>query len=159
VGPPKSRAGVRTVALPELVTAELKHHVQQFAEQEPDGLVFIGPRGAALRETTFGTKVWRPTLDKLGLSHLHFHDLRGFAATLAAVSGATTAELMYRLGQSTPDMALRYQRATSARDAAIARDLNALLRQRESKQRAGGTSRARSRTSEKPAAQDPLPGF
>jgi hypothetical protein len=66
---------------------------------------------------------------------------------------------MYRLEQSTPDMALRYQRATSARDAAIARDLNTLLRQRESKQRAGGTSRTRSRTSEKPAAQDPLPGF
>jgi len=127
VGPPKSRAGVRVVALPEIAADSLRRHVALYAEQEPDGLVFIGPRGGAVRESTFGTKVWRPTLRKLNLSHLHFHDLRGFAATLAAVSGATTAELMYRLGHATPDLALRYQRATTTRDAAIARGLDQLI--------------------------------
>jgi hypothetical protein len=39
-------------------------------------------------------------LRELNLSHLHFHDLRSFAATLAAVTGPTTAELLYRLGHA-----------------------------------------------------------
>jgi integrase len=132
----------------------LRRHLEKYAEQEPDGLVFIGPRGAAVRETTFGTKVWRPTLRKLELSHLHFHDLRGFAATLAAVSGATTAELMYRLGHATPDLALRYQRATTERDAAIARDLDALVRANKQKR-----SEQRVNKANDLGEQGTLPGF
>ncbi|MFN2539123.1 MAG: tyrosine recombinase XerC [Mycobacteriales bacterium] len=142
VGPPKSTAGIRVVALPAVAMDSLRHHLTHYAEPDTDGLVFVGPRGAAVRETTFGTKVWRPTLRKLELSHLHFHDLRGFAATLAAVTGATTAELMYRLGHATPDLALRYQRATADRDAAIARDLDALLNARTPKRTARRVKKA-----------------
>ncbi|GAC1441877.1 MAG: hypothetical protein NVSMB55_10870 [Mycobacteriales bacterium] len=36
-------------------------------------------------------------------------------------------ELMYRLGHATPDLALRYQRATATRDAAIAHSLDQLI--------------------------------
>jgi len=61
------------------------------------------------------------------LDGVHFHDLRGFAATMAAISGATTAELMRRLGHATPDMALRYQLATAARDAAVAWSVSRLV--------------------------------
>jgi integrase len=154
VGPPKSQAGVRVIALPAVARDSLRRHLEKYAEQEPDGLVFIGPRGAAVRETTFGTKVWRPTLRKLELSHLHFHDLRGFAATLAAVSGATTAELMYRLGHATPDLALRYQRATTERDAAIARDLDALVRANKQKR-----SEQRVNKANDLGEQGTLPGF
>jgi integrase len=153
VGPPKSRAGVRVIALPEIAADSLRRHVALYAEQEPDGLVFIGPRGGAVRESTFGTKVWRPTLHKLNLSHLHFHDLRGFAATLAAVSGATTAELMYRLGHATPDLALRYQRATATRDAAIARGLDELVNKRVAPAEPPATTR---RSSSAPAEPEQL---
>jgi integrase len=128
VGPPKSKAGRRTVALPELVVVALIDHLESFADPEPAGLVFVGVRGAPVRETTFGTSVWRPTMRRLGLTGLHFHDLRGFAATLAAITGATTAELMHRLGHATPDVALRYQRATAARDAAIAHTIDELVK-------------------------------
>jgi integrase len=155
VGPPKSEAGVRVVALPALAMDSLRTHLALYAEPEDDGLVFIGPRGAAVRETTFGTKVWRPTLARLCLSHLHFHDLRGFAATLAAVTGATTAELMYRLGHATPDLALRYQRATLDRDAAIARELDALLTPNK-QPRAPKRAKA---AAEHEAVQGTLPGF
>jgi hypothetical protein len=71
--------------------------------------------------------VWRPAMRSLGLRGLHFHDLRGCAATLAAITGATTAELMHRLGHATPDVALRYQRATADRDVAIAKALSELV--------------------------------
>ena len=154
VGPPKSRAGERVIALPTVALNSLRHHLAHFAEQEPDGLVFIGPRGAAVRETTFGTKVWRPALKQLNLSHLHFHDLRGLAATLAAHTGATTAELMYRLGHATPDLALRYQRATLERDAGIARDLDTLLSTSSRKTQAKGR-----RAQAKRPSQDTLPGL
>lgn len=127
VGPPKSRAGRRTVALPDLVVAALADHLERFSEPAAGGLVFVGAKGAPVRTTTFGTRVWRPTVRDAGLLGLHFHDLRGFAATLAAITGATTAELMHRLGHATPDVALRYQRATADRDAAIASALGELI--------------------------------
>jgi integrase len=154
VGPPKSPASERVITLPTVALDSLRYHLAHFAEQEPDGLVFIGPRGAAVRESTFGTKVWRLALRQLDLSHLHFHDLRGLAATLAAHTGATTAELMYRLGHATPDLALRYQRATLERDAGIARDIDSLLKKSSRKPRAksGGTRSTQT-------GQDTLPGF
>jgi len=48
---------------------------------------------------------------------------------LAAATGATLAELMARLGHSTPGAALRYQHAAEGRDAAIAAALSAMVGQ------------------------------
>lgn len=42
-------------------------------------------------------------------------------------TGATLAELMARLGHSTPSAALRYQHAAQGRDAQIAAALSALV--------------------------------
>lgn len=127
VGPPKSEAGRRTVAIPAVILDELQQHVAQFAEGGPAGLMFVGPKGRPLRNANFGRSVWRPAVQQVGLPGLHFHDLRGCAATLAAIAGATTAELMHRLGHTTPDVALRYQRATADRDVAVARALSELV--------------------------------
>jgi len=124
VGAPKSEAGRRMVAIPPHMLDELRHHLARYSEPAPDGLVFVGPKGGPLRNSTFSRSVWRPARDRLGLSYLHFHDLRGCAATLAAISGATTAELMARFGHTTPDMAMRYQRATADRDSALAKALS-----------------------------------
>jgi hypothetical protein len=49
------------------------------------------------------------------------------ANTLAAASGATTKELMYRMGHASPTAALRYQHATRDRDAVIAAALGQLM--------------------------------
>jgi integrase len=62
----------------------------------------------------------------VGLGYLHLHDLRHLGATLAAASGATTKELMARLGHATPAAALRYQHATEDRDRVIAEALSGL---------------------------------
>jgi integrase len=51
----------------------------------------------------------RPAVQQLGLEGLRFHDLRHTAATLAAAAGATTRELMERMGHTSPAVALRYQ--------------------------------------------------
>ena len=77
---------------------------------------------------TFGRSVWRPARQAAGLPEgFHLHDLRGVSATRAAISGATVKELMHRLGHSTPDMAMRYQRAEEVRDAQLAQMMSEAL--------------------------------
>ncbi|MGQ0825115.1 MAG: hypothetical protein ACT4OX_08855 [Actinomycetota bacterium] len=55
------------------------------------------------------------------------HDLRHAGATLAAQAGATTRELMARLGHSSPRAALRYQHASAERDRGLAARLDELF--------------------------------
>jgi integrase len=50
--------------------------------------------------------------------------LRHTGATMAAQKGATLAELMNRLGHSTPQAAMKYQHAADGRDKAIAAALS-----------------------------------
>ncbi|MGZ4565948.1 MAG: tyrosine-type recombinase/integrase [Blastococcus sp.] len=63
----------------------------------------------------------------IGLPPVRPHELRHTGATLAAATGATTKELMRRLGHSSPAAALLYQHAADDRDAEIARALDAML--------------------------------
>jgi len=67
-----------------------------------------------------------PARDAAGRPDLRWHDLRHTGAVLAASTGATLAELMGRLGHSTPQAAMRYQHAAKGRDQAIARALSAI---------------------------------
>jgi len=62
----------------------------------------------------------------VGVEHLHFHDLRHTGNTLAATTGASTKELMVRIGHANPRAALIYQHATAERDKAIAESLSEL---------------------------------
>jgi integrase len=55
------------------------------------------------------------------------HWLRHTGATLAASTGATTKELMHRLGHASPAAALVYQHAVSERDSEIARALDVMV--------------------------------
>jgi Phage integrase family len=70
--------------------------------------------------------VWRLAVKQLGLEGLRFHDLRHTAATLAAAAGATTRELMERMGHTSPAVALRYQHVMADRQGAIAAALDGL---------------------------------
>ena len=114
----------RAVAIPPHIVPALRHHLERFSEAGPDGLVFVGPKGGALSSANFGADVWRPAVTSVGLRGFTFHGLRGVSATLAARQGATTKELMRRLGHATPDMAMRYQRADAERVRALARAMS-----------------------------------
>lgn len=61
-----------------------------------------------------------------GRPDLRPHDLRHTGVVLAAQTGATLAELMARLGHSTPAAAMRYQHAAADRDRLIADALSQL---------------------------------
>jgi integrase len=80
----------------------------------------VGPKGGPIRRNNFSSRVWAPAAEAAGLpAGSHLHDLRGWGATIAARHGATTRELMHRLGHASPAAALRYQRAEQERDAAL----------------------------------------
>ena len=123
VGPTKSAAGFRTVALPELIAGDLREHVDRFAGAGDDALIFVGEKGAMLKRGNWRTSVkWPESIKKAGLPEgFTFHDLRHTGNHLAASAGATTKELMHRMGHGSMRAALIYQHATSERDQEIAK--------------------------------------
>ena len=63
---------------------------------------------------------------------LRFHDLRHTGNTLAAATGASTKELMSRMGHSSSRAALIYQHATQDRDKVIADSLSSMIMEHQS---------------------------
>jgi len=100
----------------------LREHLERHAEPGPEGLVFCNHGGGPLRRATLYS-AWLRARAEVGADNVTLHDLRHASATLAAQAGATTRELMARLGHSSPQAALRYQHASPERD----RDLAARL--------------------------------
>jgi integrase len=125
VGPPKSRAGSRTVSFPELILPDLQEHLEKFSGGGRDGLVFCALKGQPLRRSDFNKSVrWHELVAEIGVPNLHLHDLRHTGNTLAASSGASLKDLMTRMGHDSPAAALIYQHATREADAAIAIAMN-----------------------------------
>jgi len=86
--------------------------------------VFPAPTGGHLRSDGALHRVFADAREAAGRPDLTIHGLRHTGATLAAATGATLAELMRRLGHSTPVAAMRYQHATDDRNQAIAEALS-----------------------------------
>jgi len=127
VGTPKSDAGTRNVAIPPHLIPVLREHMGKSIAGGREGLLFpaAGDPSRHLAPATL-YRVFYRARDAAGRPDLRWHDLRHTGAVLAASTGATLAELMGRLGHSTPQAALRYQHAAEGRDTAIARALSAL---------------------------------
>lgn len=135
VGPPKSAEGVRTVPLPSGLTPDVERHLQAYVGPFPDDLVFPPAGGEGFVHDRQFNAAWNPARDAAGVrvasrwddkgrptgwdSVVREHDLRAFAGTVFAQSGATLRETMSFLGHSTTVAAMAYQ-ATTGREADIA---------------------------------------
>ena len=84
------------------------------------------PGGQPLRRATW-YRAWSRAMTELDIEGMKPHDLRHTGNTLAAMTGASTKELMARFGQSTPRAALIYQHATENRDQEIADALSRMV--------------------------------
>jgi integrase len=122
-GPPKTRAGQRSVSLPRTVVDELAEHV---AGLEPGELLFPAPEGGPVRASLFRRRVWAPAVARAGLAPLRLHDLRHTAVALWIAAGATPKEIATRAGHTSVSVVLdRYghllpgteERVTDALDA------------------------------------------
>ena len=127
VGEPKTGAGHRTVTLPAGIAAALEEHLEKHVPRSPDALLFSTGSGGYLARSNWNSTFRRATA-AIGLPAVRPHELRHTGATLAAATGATTKELMRRLGHSSPAAALLYQHAADDRDTDIARALDDMLR-------------------------------
>lgn len=125
VGAPKTAAGIRDVNVPPHIRPMLKAHLKKHVAAGADALLFCTEDGQHMHGDQYRTP-WEKARAAIGKPNLRVHDLRHVGAVLAAQSGATTAELMHRLGHTTPVMSLRYQHVAEGRDALIAERLSAL---------------------------------
>lgn len=127
IGPPKTDAGVRDVAIPPHLMPAVERHLDTHVAQADHALLFPSSYDAThhMQPSTL-YKVYYPAREAAGRKDLRWHDLRHTGAVLAAQTGATLAELMGRLGHTTPGAAMRYQHAAADRDTEIARRLSQL---------------------------------
>lgn len=134
-GPPKTDAGIRDIAIPPHVLPAIRDHLNTYVTGRT-GLLFPAADGTSnMAPSAFYGKAptarkagwgWYAARHAAGRDDLAFHHLRHTGAVLAAQSGATIAELMGRLGHTTPAAAMRYQHAASERDKAIAARMSEL---------------------------------
>ena len=106
IGPPKTKAAMRTITIPEFLVDVLHTQLMSRADWNPgqmlgpDELVFASPRGGVLSRTRFRNRYWDPAVKEAGLADLDFHDLRHFAAWIAIKAGAHPKSIQARLGHA-----------------------------------------------------------
>lgn len=125
VGPTKSDAGARDVHVPPHVVPILAEHLRAHVGPRRDALLFPAAHDETehMQPSTL-YKVFYPARKAAGRPDLRWHDLRHTGATLAAMAGATQAELMQRIGHSTPQAAQLYQHVAADRGRLIAARLS-----------------------------------
>ena len=100
VGPPKTRAAVRTVPLPQIVIDLLKPRIDK---RPPTEKAITSTNGGFLRSNNWRRRTrWSRALKRTQLAPLTIHDLRHTYASLARASGADLRYVQKTMGHSTP---------------------------------------------------------
>ncbi|MEJ6013979.1 site-specific integrase [Corynebacterium sp. H127] len=109
----------RWVMVPGHLIPLLIGHMDTMKDKSRDALLFPNADGGWSDRRRFNRMLKRAgeTVDRGDVSS---HDLRHYGGTEFARAGASMPEVMARLGHSTTASALRYQHATSERDAELA---------------------------------------
>jgi hypothetical protein len=71
-GPPKSRAGRRSVPFPDLIVPDLCAYLDGLGHAA--ALVSTSPDGQPLRHSNFYRRVWMPAAAATGMADTHLHD-------------------------------------------------------------------------------------
>jgi integrase len=132
-GPPKTRAGRRSVPIPSWLAEELGAHLVGML---PDDLVWEAPRGdGPIRLASWRARYWAPATAAAELGDLRprIHDMRHTACSLWIATGANARQVATWAGHSSvvtvfdryghlfpSDAAAAMERLTAYRDASIA---------------------------------------
>jgi integrase len=125
ISTPKSGRG-RSVVVPDHIRGEVKHHLDAYVEDGPEAKLFAPANGGCHLNDQVFREQFNAALKVIGREGVRVHDLRHFAGTMTALTGATLAETMARLGHSTPKAAMLYQQVASGRAEEIAAGLSRL---------------------------------
>jgi integrase len=120
---PKTPGSVRDVLVPALVSEALREHLTRIP-LGADQLIFPNQKNPSKHQGEYEVRsAWKRAQEVSGYKGT-LHSLRAFAATQYGLLGATTVELMDRLGHRNVRTAMRYQR-TTGREVALLKELGA----------------------------------
>ena len=111
--PPKSRAGLRTIAIGPKVFSNMQHLHQRYSQRKiefdsdwrDNDLIFTDDAGSPIKYRKLVTQ-FKILLKDAGLPEIRFHDLRHTAATQMLVNGVDILTVSKRLGHSKPSITL-----------------------------------------------------
>ncbi len=131
---PKSRAGRRTLTLPDILVQALREYRRQQLETRlrlglgklpDDALLFSNLEGGPLRPTTASQR-WSRCAEALGMPDVTFHALRHTHASQLIHAGVDIVTISRRLGHAKPDITLRvYSHMFTQDDSRAAAAINA----------------------------------
>jgi integrase len=134
--PPKSKAGRRTLTLPEITVEALREHRKQLLERRvklglgrlgPDDLLFANLEGKPLRPSAVSSD-WGNLAERIGMPEITFHALRHSHASLLIASGVDIVTISKRLGHAKPSVTLAiYAHMFTSDDSKAAAAVNAAL--------------------------------
>jgi integrase len=134
---PKTRAGARSISLPDIVVEILREHRRQQLEQRlalglgkasVDALVFPAPGSERLWSPDVFSGLWKDVETELGLG-ISFHSLRHTHASQLIAAGVPITEIAHRLGHASPATTLAiYAHMFKKDDSKAAAAINAALK-------------------------------
>lgn len=138
--PPKSEAGVRTIAISPFTARMLAEHMDRFSAPGADGLVFVNQAGNPLIASSFHTHYFKPALAAARVK-CRFHDLRHTSVALAIRAGAHAKTIQVRMGHASITVTLdRYGDLFPELDEAIASAFDKAFNATDTARRGGGVS-------------------
>lgn len=126
-GPTKTAKSRRLVHLPGFVVDELRRHLAEHVDADPEALLFTTSTGSPIRRS-YVARFFARARRAIGRSELTWHDLRHTGATLAYQAGASVPEVQARLGHATMRAASIYAHAADDSDRVLAARLDAMFR-------------------------------
>jgi integrase len=112
-----------------MVAELLSDHMTRFSAPGPDGFVFPGADGGALRASAWRRRHWGPAIKAAGLEPLRPHDLHHTAVSLWIAAGATPKQIATWAGHTSVALVLdRYGHLLPGHEAAVLDALDALAR-------------------------------
>lgn len=105
----------RTVVVPPHIRADIKHHPDVYVGPDPEALLVPGKSACGhLDDGTF-RNAWHRALKSVGVQPARLQDMRHFAGTMTARTGASLTENMDRLGHRSSSASLTYQDVVAGR--------------------------------------------
>jgi integrase len=106
LGPPKTKAGRRTVPIPGFVVEALVEHLDQFVDRDPDAFVFAGASGGILRPNAWRQRVWNKATRAAGVEGVRPHDMRHTAISLWIAAGASPKQVATWAGHTSVSLVI-----------------------------------------------------
>jgi integrase len=121
------QAGARNTGIPPHEITYLVNYVAAPPVTGHCGLPFLGRNGTSLMSGKALRYAYAQARKITGRSDLAFHDMRHSAASLAGMTGATTAELKAMMGHATAGMVERYQHANRTSRSRLGENMSKLV--------------------------------